>query len=202
MNENHRIAVIFDLDGTLTKPHLNFEAIRREIGLPLESRTPILESIDLMSEPRRAQARGILERHEQEAARASELQEDTHKVLDMLRNMGIPIGLSTRNSRACTEIMLQQHGLRFHRVHTRDDGISKPSPEPILMMCREWNVTPGAAWVVGDYLFDLQAGRAAGSKTVLMVGDSPIPPFADLADHVITQLRELVQLIGGETNGD
>ena len=35
---------IFDLDGTLVDSRLDFEAIRRDMGLP--SRTPILEALE------------------------------------------------------------------------------------------------------------------------------------------------------------
>ena len=37
-----RSAVIFDLDGTITRPFLDFDAIRREMGLP--HGLPILEA--------------------------------------------------------------------------------------------------------------------------------------------------------------
>jgi len=38
-------AVIFDLDGTITQPYFDFDAIREEIGLPRDS-GPILEIIE------------------------------------------------------------------------------------------------------------------------------------------------------------
>ena len=189
-------AAIFDLDGTLTKPYLDFDAMRREIGLPTESRTPILEAIECMDVAERASAQAILDRHEQQAARASELQESVIEVLDAIRAQGFRLGLSTRNSRACTEIVLRQHELRFDDVHTRDDGIPKPSAEPILTMCRKWSVQPRDVWTIGDYLFDIQAGRVAGTKTVLMIGDGPCPDYADQADHVIRHLRELLLIMG------
>ena len=58
-------AVIFDLDGTLTIPVLDFDAMRAEMGLTNE---PILEDMERMDADRRAEAEAILQRHEHRAA--------------------------------------------------------------------------------------------------------------------------------------
>jgi phosphoglycolate phosphatase-like HAD superfamily hydrolase len=42
-------AVIFDLDGTITRPYLDFNQIRAEIG---NVRGPLLEAMDKMTPPR------------------------------------------------------------------------------------------------------------------------------------------------------
>ncbi len=192
-------AVIFDLDGTLTKPYFDFDAIRREVGLPIGSKVPILESLAFMTPDQRTRAEEILHRHEYAAAVSSELQDGAIEVLSMLRARSIPIGLLTRNSRSSVELVLTRHDINiFDYVYTREDGPPKPSPEPILAMCRRWSVEPISAWVVGDYLFDLQAGRAAGATTVLMIGDDPHPEFADQAHHVIRRLRDLLPLMAME----
>ena len=50
--------------------------------------------------------------------------------------------------------------------------------------------------MVGDYLFDIQAGRAAGAgTTVLMIGQKEPPEYADQADHVIRRLDQLLELV-------
>ncbi len=188
-------AVIFDLDGTLTQPYFDFDAIRREIGLPTEPRTPILESLEHMPPDQRARAEEVLLGHEEKAARESELWDDTREVLAAICRQGIPIAMLTRNSRQSAEMVLSKHGLEFDLVHTREDGPIKPSPEPVLAVCRALAVSASSAWVVGDYLFDLQAGNGAGATTVLMVGQGPAPDFADQADHVIRRLTELLELL-------
>jgi phosphoglycolate phosphatase-like HAD superfamily hydrolase len=48
---------------------------------------------------------------------------------------------------------------------------------------------------VGDHLFDLQAGNAAGAVTLLMLGDAPLPSWADQARHVIRRLGELLPML-------
>jgi len=192
--EKHDRAVIFDLDGTLTRPYFDFDAIRREIGLPADG-TPILESLAKMTDEQRARAEEILHRHEARAADCCELWEDALEVLSTLQRRRIPVGLLTRNSRRSTRRVMERHGISFDRTHTREDGPVKPSPDAILRMCRHWRIAPSQAWVVGDYVFDIRAGRAAGARTVLMVGDAALPEYAQEADHVIRRLRELLNLV-------
>jgi HAD superfamily hydrolase (TIGR01549 family) len=188
-------AVIFDLDGTLTRPYFDFDAIRREMGLPTEPRTPILESLEQMPPEQRARAEDILDAHEERAARESELWDDAPAVLAAIGQQAIPIGLLTRNSRRSVEVLLARHAITFDVVQTREDGPLKPSPEPVRAMCRHLGVPAASAWVVGDHPFDLQAGNAAGATTVLMIGDGPSPDFTDQADHVIRRLSELLPLL-------
>ncbi len=202
---NHEItlsprAVLFDLDGTLTKPYFDFDAIRREIGLPIHRRDagatlPILESLERMTAADRARVEAILHRHEERAAAESELQEGAVEVLAAIRARGVPLGLMTRNSRRSVETVIGKHGLAFDAVRTREDGPTKPSPEPVLAMCRRLKVAPESAWVVGDFEFDVLSGNAAGATSVLMIGDAPVPAFASRADHVIRRLRELLPLL-------
>lgn len=188
-------AVLFDLDGTLTRPHFDFDAIRREIGLPVEPRTPILEALDTMTPAERARAETILLRHEKEAADASLLWDDTRHVLDSIRAAGFPIAVMTRNSRRSVDTVLAMHGLVFDAEYTREDGPVKPSPEPVRILCGKLGADPARAWVVGDHLFDVQAGNAGGAVTVLMLGDAPLPAWAGQARYVIRRLGELLLLL-------
>jgi len=195
----HASAVLFDMDGTLTQPYFDFDAIRREIGLTTEPRTPVLEAMEMMPPAQRQRAERILLHHEARAAEESILWEDTLPVLATLRNAGVPVGCITRNSRTSANTVIALHGLTFDALFTREDGPLKPSPEPVRAICRKLGVEPRKAWMVGDYLFDMQAGRAAGATTVLMVGNARLPEWADQADHVIRRLTELLDLIGRQT---
>ncbi len=194
--------VIFDLDGTITRPCLDFDVIRREIGLPTEPRTPVLEAMENMDAAQRARAEAILHRYEEEAAQASELQDGACEVVELLRLCLIPLGLLTRNSRYCAELVTVLHGLQFDHIYTREDGPAKPSPEPVYALCRQLGANPATSWLIGDYLFDIQAGNAAGATTVLMIGDKTPPDYADQADHVIRKLTELPRLMKLSEAGD
>ena len=185
--------VIFDLDGTLTEPLLDFEAIRRELGIP--SRQPILEALESFAPTARARAEVVLRRHEMDAIAAATLAEGCRELLALLDAHDVPTAILTRNIRAAVDDFTSRFGLRFAAVFTREDGPPKPAPDGALVLCRRLGLAASDVWAVGDYKYDVIAGRAAGCRTVLV---RPAPP-ADLAewgspDLVIGSLRELVDL--------
>jgi len=184
--------VIFDLDGTLTKPILDFDAIRAEIG-GIEG--PILEALASLTPGRRAEAECIVHRHEQHAMRHAELHDGAVEVLQVCRDRGYAVAIHTRNARRNVERIIQRFGIVVDTIRTREDGAVKPSPEGVLSICAELGTIPTRSWMVGDYLFDILSGQRAGTRTVLMVGQRPAPAFASRADHVITELRELLPLL-------
>ena len=185
-------AIIFDLDGTLTVPYLDFDAIRAEIGLPPG---PILESMERISGAERARAQDILDRHEREAAENSTLRDGAAETVGRLRERGLPVGILTRNTRQRTRYVLDKHGISVDAIRCRDDGAVKPSPESVRRLCADLGVDPKRAWVVGDHPYDIQAGAGAGARTVFMLGDREAPDHAAQADHVIRRLEELLALV-------
>jgi len=186
--------VIFDMDGTLTRPLLDFDQIRAEIGL---GPGPVLEAVQALPSDRRARAEAILQRHEDQAAAASRLQPGAACVVASIRAAGIPAVLMTRNSRRSVDVVLARHGLAFELIWTRGDGPMKPSPEPILEICRRLNTDPCRSWAVGDFHYDILCGAAAGSRTVLFLNDPEAPPdWAAEADEVICNLIELLDFLG------
>lgn len=189
----NRSAVIFDFDGTLTKPYLNFAAVRAEIGVE----GPVLEAMAGMDATSRRRAEEILLAYEQEAARNASLQDQALEVIDACRARGYAVAILTRNARQTVSPVLGRFGIEVDALRTREDGAIKPSPEPVLSICEELHVDPRKSFVVGDYLFDILSGQAAGTGTVLMVGDRPPPEYADQADYIIRRLTELLPILDG-----
>ncbi len=193
MSERTR-AIIFDMDGTLTRQNLDFDLIKKEIGL---GAVPILEAMREMAPEDLARTEAILHRHEAIAADTSELQPFASEVVNTFRAAGIRVALMTRNSRRSVEVVQSRHGLAFDLIRAREDGPTKPSPEPILDICRKLSVEPADTWSVGDYHYDIICGVRAKTKTVLFVADGcDWPPWAGEADHVIGDLRDLLGLLG------
>lgn len=183
--------VIFDLDGTLTVPVLDFDLMRAEMGI---ASGPILEALDRMAAADRERAERVLHRHEEAAATESVLRPGAARCLELLRSGGWPVAILTRNARRWTQVVLDRHGLTVDACWTRDDGEVKPSPHAILQLCRRCGREPCQSWMVGDHLFDIQCGQAAGCRTVLVVDGDP-PVYAGDADHVISDLGELARLV-------
>ena len=189
-DRENKTVVIFDMDGTLTRPVLDVDAIREEIGV---EREPVLEAIQRMAPVQRARAQAILHRHEEAAARDSSLQPGAAAV----RSAGMAAALMTRNSDRSVETLQNRHGIEFDLTWTRNSGPMKPSPEPVLEICRRLGTRAAQAWVVGDFRFDIACGRAAGATTVLLWdADRARPDWSDGADHVIAALPELLRLLG------
>jgi HAD superfamily hydrolase (TIGR01549 family) len=186
-------SVIFDLDGTLTRPYLDFNQIRREIG---NVDGPILEAMARMPENQRCRAQSILDAYEREAAEESQLNPGAAELLETLRNQNRPIGLLTRNSRASVKMICEKHNLTFDAISTReDDGPDKPDPYPFLKICETLQVQAAQALMVGDYLFDLLCGKNAGAKTILIRTNKDHQDYIDLADFAINHLSELSDII-------
>ena len=189
--------MIFDMDGTLTRPALDFDRIRAEIGITCGT---ILEALESMSPDERARAMAIIEAHERIAARDSELQDDVRDVLEFLRRRDVRTAIATRNSRQSVKTVLAKHHIEVDHVHCREDGVVKPSPQPILSVCKYLDVAPAASWVVGDYLYDIQSGNSAGAITVLLSTDDIAPEYAGQADRVIRRMGELVTILSNGEN--
>lgn len=100
-------AILFDMDGTLTEPYLDFDQIKRDMGI---GPGPILESLAAMdSEPRRV-AELILHQHEERAARGSTLNAGCEQLLKWLPEIGVETALVTRNSRRSVDTVFERHG--------------------------------------------------------------------------------------------
>ncbi|QDU97221.1 HAD family hydrolase [Lignipirellula cremea] len=155
--------VIFDLDGTLIDSALDFEAMRRE--MQLAPGQPILETLEGMP-PAEADWRWeILLQHELDGANRSRPLAGVAELLAELDRRRMPRAIITRNSRAMAEAMLVHLAGGFAPIISRDDGPAKPDPWSILHICEQWRIAPAQAVMVGDFHFDIETGRRAGSRT-------------------------------------
>jgi HAD superfamily hydrolase (TIGR01509 family) len=187
-------AVIFDLDGTITKPYFDFDAIREEIGLDRNS-GPVLEAMGKMTTQQRKEAEQILNYHEQKAVSESELNSGARETLYTLRTAGIKIGVLTRNKRNNAHAIARKHDLKFDAVFGREDGPVKPDAFGVLHLCRSFGVKPEETILVGDYLFDLLCAKAAGAVAVLLTNHSMSEEFAQHADFCIENISSILDII-------
>lgn len=189
---------IFDMDGTLTVAMHDFDAIRAELGLPAGK--PILEELATRPEP---QARALferLDRLELELARRARAAAGAVALLDALVARSARLGILTRNSHTNALETLRACGLeRFFAgadIVGREVAAPKPDPGGIHHLLDTWRAAPRQAVMVGDYRYDLLAGRAAGTATVY-VDSSGAFPFAEHADVSVRSLAALAAELGG-----
>ena len=187
-------AVIFDLDGTITRPYFDFDTIREEIGLDRNS-GPVLESMEKMTPQERLRAEKILDYHEQKAVKESELNNDAKETLSKLRAAGIHIGILTRNKKDNAFAIAQKHGLKFDAVVGREDGPVKPDSFGVLYLCKQFDVKPKETLLVGDYLFDLLCAKTAGAFAVLLKNHKQAIDFIEHADFCIENISQILDII-------
>jgi HAD superfamily hydrolase (TIGR01509 family) len=187
-------AVIFDLDGTITEPFLDFEAIRHEIGLAPEAGT-LLEAMDKMTPRQKRRAMDIIEHHERRAVEESTLNAGAKAMLDKLRASGIKIGILTRNKRSNAIAIAKKHNIEFDAIFDREDGPVKPDAFGVFRLCKLFDIAPAESMVVGDYLYDLLAAKAAGAVAVLLKNHPKAVDFAKHADFAIAKLEDIHQII-------
>ena len=190
-------AVIFDLDGTITQPYFDFDAIREQMGLERDS-GPVLEQMENMTPEQRQRAESILHFHEERAVTESRLNPGAQQTLSALRQAGIRIGILTRNRRSNALSIARKHRLRFDAIVDREDGPAKPDAFGVLRLCQQFGVKPEETLVVGDYLFDLLSARAAGAAAVLLANHERADEFTEHADFKIEKLEQVLQIVEDE----
>lgn len=70
----------------------------------------------------------------------------------------------------------------------------KPDPGPIREVCAQWQVPPAESVLVGDSVFDMEAGAAAGACTVGALYGFGHPSHFTGADHRIERADQLIGL--------
>jgi HAD superfamily hydrolase (TIGR01509 family) len=185
--------VIFDLDGTLTNPLLDFDAIRHEIGI--DPGLPILEALDGRDAHFRARAEVILRRHELDAIASATLSDGCLELLALLNAHEIPTAILTRNMRDAVDAFVRRFGFQFRAIYTREDGPPKPSPHGAHLLCQALGTPPADTLAVGDYKYDVIAARDAGCRTVLVRATPPDDPIAwGAPDLIVASLRDLLSI--------
>jgi HAD superfamily hydrolase (TIGR01509 family) len=169
-------AILFDMDGTLTVPDLDYPRIKSEMGV---GPGPILESLAALDDSRRREAEAILHRIEDLSAKNSKLNEGCLDLLAWLTTTGLPTALITRNSRASTQTVFDCHNLKMKIIITREDGPFKPSPIPLQTACERLGVNHNEVWMVGDGQHDIDAAHAAGIRSVWISHRQPKTFTAD-----------------------
>ncbi len=175
-----RRAVIFDLDGTLidSLPDIvwsfraAFEAeglpvpaeaeVRARIGPPLEEMAAAFVAEPAFVGPVCEAYRRIYPRHFTERTRPFP---GVLEVLGELRRRGWSLAVATTKRGAMAAELVRALGLDAYLDHVQGtDGMPhKPAPDVVLAALAALDAE--GAWMVGDTVSDLQAGRAAGLRT-------------------------------------
>ncbi len=193
-------AVLFDFDGTLTKPgSLDLNIIKQAMGCPAKSF--ILEFIESIPDrSKREKAMSELEEFEIEAAVRSEPNHGAEELIMYLRSKGLKLGIISRNSNKSIQRSFDNFNnikfSDFRVIITREEPVKpKPDGDGVILAAQKLGVDVKELIMVGDYLFDIQAGKSAGAITVFL-DNKPGSNFLDIeSDYTISHLKELENIV-------
>jgi phosphoglycolate phosphatase len=211
--------VLFDLDGTLvdTAPDLGYA-----LNLQLARHSKPVLSDEVIRPYASHGTRGLLEVgfnvrpndvcflslrdeyleiYDQVFTRSPRLFDGMDTLLNTLESKGLPWGIVTNKPSRFTHPLVESIGLslRAAAVISGDDAPQpKPSPATLHLACEKIGVKPETCLYVGDAARDIEAGRAAGMKTVIALFgylDVSDRPDEWMADYMIKQPEELLAIL-------
>ncbi len=180
--------VLFDLDGTFadTAPDLAWALNQVLIAhgrapLPFAQIRPVVSHggkalirLGFGLDPESAEAAPLrqqfLDLYRDNICRETRLFPGLSEVLDTLDAEGHPWGIVTNKPAWLTDPLMEGLGLRQRAaciVSGDTTSRPKPDPTPVLHACEITDTPPEACLYVGDAERDIQAGRRAGTRTLV-----------------------------------
>ena len=206
-------ALVFDFDGTLSRPTLDFtvmrrralEAMARHIAVPDRPELPVMELLDLIGDAdevarnARDAALNAVREVEIEAAEVSGLFPFVRPMLAALREKNLEFAIITRNCPEAVRIVFPDVDEHCRCLLTRDDVPQvKPDPDHLLRAVAHLNLPPAAVLTVGDHPMDVLVGKRAGTLTAAVTSgekDAQTLQAYD-PDYLCADVGELAIMLG------
>jgi mannitol-1-/sugar-/sorbitol-6-phosphatase len=218
-------AVLFDMDGTLIDSEYLTERAVSEVFARYHVPVDVLERLDLgafhgVAWPRIASSvcdvapelatqasHDTVQAQLQASFHAGLLADDPHEIAGAVAAVTaaaaqVGVALVSSSDRASVEHVVARLGLRElleHRICAEDCERTKPAPEGYLKAAALLGVPPASCLVFEDSVAGLAAARAAGMRTVAIVGSgfndgalgAGLDALIALADEVIADYTAL-----------
>ena len=215
-------AALFDLDGTLIRTHIDFPAMKFRIADLVEQFISLPDNLleyDIMGlvyqvETRlltmgkgplakefREEAFALLEEIEKQQCATPEEFPGATDLLKELHKRDVKVGVVTRNCRVVASQLLTAGNLRTDTLVCRDDvNHVKPDPEQIHFALKAMgfplDLPADQIVVIGDHPMDIEAGKAAGARTIGVLHGQPTSIFDESKpDLIVPVIGDLVSLV-------
>ena len=188
---------IFDMDGTLTLAVHDFPAIRNKLGINKD--LDIIEAIEALPPEEAREKIRLLDEIEIGLTLRSQEQPGAEQLMTLLSEQNKMLGILTRNTvRNAKDTLVECNLKKFfpdQQILGRESATPKPSPDGINILLNKWEVDPASAVMVGDYKYDLEAGRRAGTATIYVdVNEENLwSDFADLHVYHLNQIFDIIK---------
>jgi len=211
-------AAIFDLDGTLVTMEMDFASLRTQLeeiyvsyGFPRERIRWMRATIDSIKQIREEMnesgydgegalvaVKSAIYEYELRQAPFARLIPGARELLRHLKDKGYHIAVVTRNNKEAALCSMGNTGLDSYvdlLVAREDVKVMKPNPEQFELVLERFCVAPEETVVIGDYVFEIEAGRVLGCYTIgVLTGTGTREDLAD-ADIVVDSVAELLPII-------
>ncbi|MCW3980733.1 MAG: HAD-IA family hydrolase [Candidatus Bathyarchaeota archaeon] len=158
--------VIFDLEGTLVRLPIDYEALHSEIKreLHLTKVRPLTETVKILDQKSRDKLYKLWEHAEMQALPNSKSNEEGMELLRKHSNK--PIALVTMQGRTVVKKILNYYHLPFRITITREDTIDRRAQ--IEKAICNLNLEPRNVLVIGDRKSDQISAKLAGCEFVMV----------------------------------
>jgi HAD superfamily hydrolase (TIGR01549 family) len=206
---------VFDLDGTLVSSHKTIyqAAVRTLKDLKISAEMPEKEFYKLIglhfedifkyfgfSVPDFDQFISIYKSVYFEYADSSFTYPGVVETIDFLKQKQIKVSLLTTKGQDQAELNLSYFKIidKFDYVMGRRPGIAnKPSPEPLLKICEDLEISIYDTIMIGDSELDIYCGKNAGAKTCAVTYGYRIKEdlIKTKPDYLIDKLYDLINVL-------
>ena len=211
-------ALIFDLDGTLTDSmpgilsclrrvldawHIDSRGpLERFVGPPVEQWTEDLlpEGTD---EDRAVLARDYRACYDREGWKNNSVYAGVNEMLVELQQRELPLYVCTSKQQHFAARILDLFGLsgQFTAIYGDKSEYASHSKEDLLArLLLDHSLAPENAWMIGDRIFDIRAGRANGVRCLAAAWGYGTQEEYSQADAIATTPAEVIALVSAKVS--
>ncbi|GJS26531.1 haloacid dehalogenase-like hydrolase domain-containing protein [Tanacetum coccineum] len=204
--------IVFDMDGTLTVPVIDFQAMYKSVlgedeyfrikkSRPPSGGIDILHLIENWTPDKQLKAYQVIADYEQQGMDKLQIMPGAAELCGFLNSRNIRRGLITRNVKLAVDLFHERFGMSFSPALSREFRPYKPDPGPLLHICSTWGVKPNEVMMIGDSLKDdVACGKRAGAFACLLdeTGRYDSPEYANVEhkpDYKISSLAQVQSML-------